>query len=113
MAKVTGPLFSIDAAGKFGDSMVFAKWKGINYVRRHTKATQPNTARQRNVRSRFTEAAAMYQLLNGSDKAAWKTRAAGRPLTGYNLFMKYTCDTLKHMPMYNLISKVEVEKYHC
>jgi len=109
LAKVTGPLFSIDAAGKFGDSMVFAKWKGINYVRRHTKATQPNTARQRNVRSRFTEAAAMYQLLNGSDKAAWKTRAAGRPLTGYNLFMKYTCDTLKHMPMYNLISKVEVE----
>ena len=109
MAKVTGPLFSIDAAGKFGDSMVFAKWKGINYVRRHTKATQPNTARQKSVRSRFTEAAAMYQLLNGADKAAWKTRAAGRPLTGYNLFMKYTCDTLKHMPMYNLISKVEVE----
>ena len=109
MAKVTGPLFSIDAAGKFGDSMVFAKWKGINYVRRHTQATQPNTARQRSVRNRFTEGAAMYQLLTGADKFAWKTRAAGKPLTGYNLFMKYACDTLKHMPMYNLISKIEVE----
>ena len=109
MAKVTGPLFSIDAAGKFGDSMVFAKWKGINYVRRHTHANQPNTARQRSVRNRFTEGAAMYQLLTGDDKFAWKTRAAGRPLTGYNLFMKYTCDTLKHMPEFNLISKIEVE----
>ena len=109
MAKVTGPLFSIDAAGKFGDSMVFAKWKGINYVRRHTHATQPNTARQRSVRNRFTEAAAMYQLLSGPDKAAWKLRAAGRPLTGYNLFMKYSCDTLKQMPEFNLISKVEIE----
>ena len=83
--------------------------KGINYVRRHAKSNQPNTERQMAVRGRFSEAAAMYQLLSGADKAAWKTRTAGRPLTGYNLFMKYTCDTLKHMPMYNLISKIEVE----
>jgi hypothetical protein len=33
MAKVTGPLFSMSASGKLGDSMVFFPWKGINVVR--------------------------------------------------------------------------------
>lgn len=33
MAKVTGPLFSMSASGKIGDSMVFFGWKGISVVR--------------------------------------------------------------------------------
>ena len=32
-AKVTGPLFSMSASGKLGNSMVFFPWKGINVVR--------------------------------------------------------------------------------
>lgn len=30
-AKVTGPLISIDASGAFADTMVYGKWKRINY----------------------------------------------------------------------------------
>lgn len=33
MAKVTGPLFSMSASGKLGNSMVFFPWKGLNVVR--------------------------------------------------------------------------------
>jgi len=33
MAKVTGPLFSMSASGKLGNSMVFFGWKGISVVR--------------------------------------------------------------------------------
>ena len=33
MAKTTGPLFSMDASGKFGGALVFGKWKGRNVVR--------------------------------------------------------------------------------
>ncbi|MGM0420784.1 MAG: hypothetical protein ACQEQG_07270 [Bacillota bacterium] len=109
MAKVTGPLFSMDARGKFGDDMVFSNWKGVNYVRRHTESTQPNTAKQQAVKKSFTEAAAMYQLLTGTDKMAWKRRASGQPVTGYNLFMKKVCSYLHDMPNFNLIRNVSAE----
>lgn len=33
MAKVTGPLMSLDASGTVGHTAVFSKWKGRNYVR--------------------------------------------------------------------------------
>jgi hypothetical protein len=33
MAKVTGPLMSLDASGTVGKTAVFSKWKGRNYVR--------------------------------------------------------------------------------
>lgn len=33
MAKVTGPLFSLDARNKIGDAIVYSSWKGRNYVR--------------------------------------------------------------------------------
>ncbi len=110
MAKVTAPLFSIEASGKFGDSMVFGKWKGINYVRMHTKANQPNTKAQIAVRDKFRQAAALYQRLSGSDKAAWKRSASGQPLTGYNLFMKRAKAVINSMPIFNLISAVEIEE---
>ena len=35
MAKITGPLMSIDASGAFADTMVYAKWKGIKYSRQY------------------------------------------------------------------------------
>ena len=110
MAKVTAPLFSIEASGKFGDSMVFGKWKGINYVRMHTKANQPNTRAQIAVRDKFRQAAALYQRLSGSDKAAWKRKASGQPLTGYNLFIKRAKAIINSMPVFNLISAVEIEE---
>ncbi len=110
MAKVTAPLFSIEASGKFGDSMVFGKWKGINYVRMHTKANQPNTKAQLAVRDKFRQAAALYQRLTGDDKAAWKRSASGQPLTGYNLFIKTAKAVINSMPVFNLISAVEIEE---
>jgi len=41
MAKVTGPLMSMDASGKLGDAIVFSKWKGINYVRQYVIPANP------------------------------------------------------------------------
>ena len=35
MAKVTGPLMSIDDSGAFADTIIYAKWKGINYSRQY------------------------------------------------------------------------------
>lgn len=46
MAKVTGPLMSMDASGKFGGALVFGKWKGRPTVRQLVTPSNPQTANQ-------------------------------------------------------------------
>ncbi len=50
MAKVTGPLFSMSASGKIGDSMVFFGWKGVNVVRQWLKPANPKSSGQGDAR---------------------------------------------------------------
>lgn len=51
MAKVSGPLMSMDASGSIANAMTFSKWKGRNYVRHLVKPANPDTAGQQEVRS--------------------------------------------------------------
>ncbi len=46
MAKVTGPLMSLDASGTVAKTVVFSKWNGQNYVRHHVIPKNPQTAGQ-------------------------------------------------------------------
>lgn len=50
MAKLTGPLFSLDARGKLGSSLVFLGWKGIKTVRQWLKPANPQSADQGDIR---------------------------------------------------------------
>ncbi|SFM05094.1 hypothetical protein [Halanaerobium salsuginis] len=109
MAKVTGPLFSLDASGKFADSLVFAKWKGINTVRQYAHPTNANTAKQQAVRKAFTAASALYQSLLGTDKDAWKVRASGQPMSGYNVFMGIAVQILTQMRAFTLLNNVAID----
>ncbi len=43
MAKVTGPLMSLDASGTVGNTATFSKWKGRNYVRLRVTPMNPKT----------------------------------------------------------------------
>jgi hypothetical protein len=51
MAKVTGPLFSLDASGGFGGSLVFGKWKGRNTVRQLVTPSNPQSQDQEDSRN--------------------------------------------------------------
>lgn len=51
MAKVDGPLFSLEARGKIGDAIVFFPWKGRHVVRQWLKPTNPESALQGYVRA--------------------------------------------------------------
>jgi len=53
MAKVDGPLFSLEARGKIGDAIVFFPWKGRHAVRRWMKPTNPNDIDQRLIRQKL------------------------------------------------------------
>lgn len=51
MAKVTAPLMSMDASGKFGGALVFGKWKGRPTVRKLVTPSNPQSADQTAVRN--------------------------------------------------------------
>ena len=51
MAKLTGPLFSLDARGKLGKSLVFIGWKGIKTVRQWLVPANPKSTGQGNIRT--------------------------------------------------------------
>ena len=53
MAKVDGPLFSLEAKGKIGDAMVFFPWKGRHAVRRWLKPTNPRDVDQKIMRQKL------------------------------------------------------------
>ncbi len=46
MAKVTGPLMSMDARGKIGDALVFIGWKGVKDVRMWKRPANPMKPKQ-------------------------------------------------------------------
>lgn len=51
MAKVEGPLFSLEARGKVGNAIVFTPWKGRHCVRQYLKPTNPKSTTQGYVRA--------------------------------------------------------------
>ncbi len=109
MAKVTGPLFSLNASGKFADTLVFSQWKGINIARRYARPGGEPTSRQKYIKSLFAAATDMYRTLSGEDKEAWKQRAAGKPMSGYNMFIGRVMKALTGGTLdYNVISEVEI-----
>ena len=83
MAKVDGPLFSLEARGKIGDAVVFFPWKGRHAVRRWLKPTNPRDVDQKIIRQKlagFGKCVAAMEtpgtvLANGSAAVvAWKAK---------------------------------------
>ena len=83
MAKVDGPLFSLEARGKIGDAICFFPWKGRHAVRRWLKPTNPRDIDQKLVRQKMAGmgkcVGAMETpgtvLANGSAQVvAWKAK---------------------------------------
>jgi len=52
MAKVTGPLMSLDASGGFASTLVFGKWKGRNVVRQLVTPANPQSQNQQDARNK-------------------------------------------------------------
>lgn len=64
MAKVSGPLMSMDARGKFGDTLVFSGWKGRPTVRQLVTPTNPQSADQVASRNRVRATGAAQHFAN-------------------------------------------------
>lgn len=58
MAKLTGPLFSLAASQKLGNTLVYFAWKGLNVARTYVIPTNPKTAPQTTQRGYLSDAVA-------------------------------------------------------
>lgn len=108
MAKVTGPLFSVDARGKIGDSLVFMGWRGLKTVRSYAIPSNPNTEEQMRVRNNFTTAVNMWRMLSGYDQNAWRLFATGQPYSGFNDFVGRVKKQLDMNEVWALLRNCEV-----
>lgn len=64
MAKVTGPLMSMDASGKFAGALVFSKWKGRPTVRQLVTPSNPRSSDQVAIRNNLRVTAAAQRWAN-------------------------------------------------
>jgi len=79
--KVRSPMHSIDVRGKFGTSLVFAIWRGLNYLRGLTIPANPQTARQMLVRGYMTTLSRAWAALVDGERTAWRDYALLHPVT--------------------------------
>jgi hypothetical protein len=87
MARITGPLMSVDASGTYGKALTFGKWKGRNYVRERVIPANPRTAAQLGVRAMLGYLSRLWGTLVAPDKASWNADATARQITPFNAFV--------------------------
>jgi len=86
MAKVKfrSPIQSIH--GRLGN-VIFYNVNGNNYARSWSMPKNPRTEAQQKNRLNFAEAVKLWQGLTDTEKEKYNRMAAGKPLSGYNLFI--------------------------
>lgn len=89
MATVKGPLFSLDASGSIGGSVVFAKWKGRNYCRRHAVPANPKSVLQVGTRAMLRFLSQQWDGLTDGEKATWDVPAAPNNISPFNAYIGY------------------------
>ena len=84
MASTKAPLFGLDASGSLAKSIVFSKWRGRTYVRRHAIPKNPNSPLQRGMRAVFKYITQAWAGLTQAQKEAWSSLAATDNITDLN-----------------------------
>lgn len=92
MAKVKGPLMSMDGRGQLGKSLVFLGWKGLKTVRSYVVPANPNSTAQQAQRGVMTAAVAAWhaKAYNDLDARAFNVLASiqSMVMSGFNAFCK-------------------------
>ncbi len=85
MAKVKGPLMSMEASGSYGSTLVFGRRLGSNVVRQLVKPSNPQTAGQMLARNRVRVFGALQKFVSGTS-----LRLAGKTSTDKELIAAVT-----------------------
>ncbi|MHB8089782.1 MAG: DUF6266 family protein, partial [Anaerolineaceae bacterium] len=75
-----------DVRKKMG-TIVYSKWKGINYAKQWSAPTGDPTEKQQSIRSAFGKLVKDWKQMNGIMHLGWEVYAGNKNLTGYNAFI--------------------------
>lgn len=92
MARLTGPLFSLDARGSLWHTVVYSAWKGLNYARLSVTPYNPKSDYQTGIRETLTWGNLYFtkgSYIAAAQKTWWNTYAEGTNMSGINRFMKF------------------------
>ncbi len=92
MARLKGPLFSLDASGSLAKTIVYSQWKGRNYARLHVIPFNPNAPAQVNVRTAMTLLVAQWQAETQPNKDLWDVYGKTLELSGFNGYVSRGMD---------------------
>lgn len=87
MARVTGPLMSVSASGKFAGSMVFTTWKGRPVVRQLVTPANPKSAKQLGVRAMMSFLSQAWAGLAAGEKDDYNDGASSKSISPFNEFL--------------------------
>lgn len=88
MAKVTAPLFSAAASGKFSGLAEFRMRDGKAIAAGLKQRKRPLHPSTRHQASRFQIAAAEWRALPNDVQRQWRNAAYSQQMTGYNLWLR-------------------------
>ena len=87
MARVTGPLLSLNARGTLGGQLTY-RWTLLGQVAQFPpRPTKPPSPAQLSARAAFRAALALWATLAPAERAKWKAAAALHKLPPHNLLM--------------------------
>ena len=92
MPRLVGPLFSLDGAGTLGNTVVYSKWKGVNYARMRVTPYNPKSDYQMGIRETITWGVLYFtrgDYVAAASKTWWNTYAEGTNMSGWNRFLKF------------------------
>lgn len=95
MVKLTGPMMSIAASGKFADTMVFAKKGGTAYARQRVIPFNPRSPAQTGLRAMMKFLSQEWSGFSDAEKATWATLAASLSGVNFNAYTHYNLQNLK------------------
>lgn len=84
MASTKAPLFGLDASGTIGKAIVFSKWRGRTYVRKHSVPANPRSGLQIGMRSTMKFLTQAWAGFTAAIKLEWTDLAAPDNITLLN-----------------------------
>lgn len=79
--RVRAPLHSIDVRGRFALGLIFSIWRGMTYAKAMAIPTNPQSARQLQVRGLLTSLSQNWASLTNAQRESWIEYAAANPNT--------------------------------
>lgn len=95
MAKPRAPLLSFGASGTIADTLTYASWRGVNYVRERVTPANPQTTEQTKTRDIFSWTSNLWKRGPPLMQAPWETFATGRKFLGRNAFIGQNISSMR------------------